>query len=502
MFCADCNKKKQDLTQSVEITNLFNIMPIWDLTSEDQEAKDLVTEILGFPDIRCYKGDRKTGSGDNTRPGADLKQFIRISTTSGSAIAILNDVYNSRRPNGDYIVEEIRLYIAMDEVDLTFEAQMKAFDATGVQLVCDRRRISKRAKEINTYKGKRRVLVDCDEPCPLADSPNDWDCPNKCKPDGILHFYIREVLDSGLMTHAQFEIKSYQDVKQLTNQLRRIKKQLGSLTQSPYPCFWTRHKIPFILSRISRTRKRPATELKPQIQGSSSNKKEYVTTGKKSDAEFWDLDIQVDPAWMEWYERQKMVQELRVRGLSPRKEVVAGLMAGKSIDIEAIAASIIEVPALSPVPEPAPEPEARSSGVEEIQVTTIFTPTSKEDQFLSPQQVDLIDELFAQQGWGIESISLMLYREAGVLNLESVTNKDYVKIHEIASSLEKAQYWVKQVEQVRLFQTRISQKQNELKIANSALLDIISKAINRPFFRWSDIRSEEEYFKIIELMEF
>ena len=407
-------------------------MPISGLTDINEDSNP-VFEMLGVADIKCYKGARKTGTGDSTLPGSDLKSKIRVTTSHRGAIAVLKDCYGEPNGQGDFIVDELRLYLALDDPDLAFETQMKAFDGSGTLIMCDRNTIYKEADTITTHKGKRRVLRSCDKPCPLQGT-DEWDCPNECKPDGILHFYIRELLDSDWMIHCQFETKAYGDVSNLIKQIRGIQRELGSLTQSPYPCYWTRHKIPLILSRVERSRKRPATTLKPEAQWKRPGKKEYEYTGKKGDAKFWDLDLQIDPVWMDWYRKRQLAEELIQRGIEPTREVIVGLMTGDvTVDVKAIAASAMKVPALPPV-------GAVMTDEGTMSAPTSFIPTSPKERLITQQMLVQLEATFEESGWTEEAIAKLL-EHYKILDLAEITQEQRLELATIASNSQAARYW-------------------------------------------------------------
>jgi hypothetical protein len=405
-------------------------MPISGLTSFTEESNP-VYDLLGVADVKCYKGKRKTGTGEYTRPGADLQDKIRIATTHRSAIRTLKEAGNYGQPNeeGDFIVDQINLYLALEDPDLTFDCNMKPFDGSGPLLLCDRNTIYKEAKTITTHKGKRRTLVSCDKPCPLRGT-DSWDCPNECKPDGVLHFYIRELLDSDLMVHCQFEMKAYGDVPNIIKQVRAIKKEFGSLTQSPYPCYWTRHKIPLVLSRVERSRNRPATKLKPEDQWKKPGKKEYEYTGKKGLAEFWDLDLQVDSVWMDWYRKRQLAEELISRGINPTKEVIVGLMTGdETIDVRAIASSTaVEAKALPPVVS------------EVVPESVTLIPTARKDRGATAAMLDQLESAFDENGWTENAIAQLL-QHYQIADLGQISQEQRLELMMIANNQEAARQW-------------------------------------------------------------
>lgn len=424
-------------------------MPIWNLT-ETEEREPTVYDILGYPDIKCYKGDRKTGSGDSTRPGKDLKEKIRVVTAHrrvtniltdcyGSPVAIGNDPFeeNSKKPSGDWHVDELNVYLALDDIDLTFETSMKAFDRSGTLLMCDRRTILKEAQTIQTYKGQRRVMKTCNKPCALADSDeNDWDCPLGCKPAGILHFYIRECLDLDVMVHAQFETKAFGDVPNIMKRLRAIKQELGSLTQSPYPCYWTRHKIPLVISRVARKRSRPDVATKTE-----NGKKRYEFTGKKADGEFYDLDIQVDPVWMDWYRKQRLLEELLQRGLNPTADVVAGLMTGDAtIDVKAIATSVSPALPQSLATEDSPQVVQTAVAPDS---TSGLVGQSQSQRAVTDDMLRQLENALIQNNWTEEAISTLLAQFDLENDPRSMTKEQWVEICALASNIDCAKEYNK-----------------------------------------------------------
>lgn len=432
-------------------------MPIWNLTTEDEEKEPTVYDLLGYPDVRCYKGDRKTGAGENTRPGKDLKDKIRVVTGHRQVGAILTDCYNVKpvaavnadpfaetsaaSPQGDWQLEQLNIYLALDDADLTFETAMKPFDGSGASLVCDRRRISKEAVTIQTHKGQRRVMKNCDKPCALAESdPDDWDCPLGCKPSGILHFYVRECFDLDVMVHAQFETKAKGDVPNLMKRLRAIKKEFGSLTRSPYPCYWTRHRIPLVLSRVSRKRSRPDVATKM-----ANGKKKYEFTGKKATGEFYDLDLQVDPVWADWHRKQKLLEEMLARGLTPGKNVVAGLMTGDSaIDVKAIAASIVQhdiqpniQPNIQPDFEPAPE---IFSDPEEVQpaVDAVWVKEPDPRSIVTEDMIVQLEDILISNSWSEDAIARLLTQHNLQDNPRQMTKEQWLELSQIAANPQAA----------------------------------------------------------------
>ena len=405
-------------------------MGILGLTTE--EDPNATYNVLGAAFIKCYKGARKSGSGSGTRPGADLNQKIRLVTSHSRAVKILRELYAKADPEGgasiealggDLLVESLNIYLALNDIEKTFESSMKSFDGSGLKFMCDRATIYKEAVNVETYRGKRRILRDCDRACPLKGT-DDWDCPNECKPNAILHFYVREMYDLDLVVHAQFETKAYGDISNLTKRLKDIFKEIGSVARSPYPCYWTKHRIPLILTRVKNTRKRPD-----------------FSTGKKSAMSYWDLDIQVDPVWMDWYRKQSLMEDLMKRGLQPSKATVIGLMTGGEVSINIDAIAVEDIPAL-------PEAYTRTTTVAsnaqpetvEVSEPTILVSPRPTEKKAKPNAIALLMAAFEQNGWTEDAIAA-LQQHCQISDLESINEEQRIELQFIAMNSEAAREW-------------------------------------------------------------
>jgi hypothetical protein len=420
------------------------------LTTEPKEVP--AYQMLGPVHVKCYKGTRKLGKS----VGKDLHSKIRVVTKRPDALAIFNEIYPEKKDqNGDFLLEKLNIYLPLNDPTDTFDAAMKEFDATGLKTLCDKHTIYKERQMVRTAKGLRPILTPCDRPCPLRETPEINDCPNpECKASGVLHFFIRELLDSDVTAHCRLETKSITDVKNLSQFLRQTKKEFGSLTRSPYLCFWTKHCIPFVLTRIPQDRKRPAMVEKPKDQWRGNNK-EYEYTGKKSESEFWDLHLQVDPIWLDWYQKEQMVEEMRSRGLKPAVEVEADLMAGGSrIDLRTIATSSIRrlpVPAPEPSPPPASEPERERDRNEEAATATVtvipevveertFSVSRPGQRPITGAMVDQLMEVLEANGWTQNAIASLLARYQ-IKELSELTQEQRLDFYQIASNPQAARDW-------------------------------------------------------------
>jgi hypothetical protein len=227
-------------------------------------------------------------------------------------------------------------------------------------------------------------------------------------------------------------MKAYGDVSNIIKQIRQIQRELGSITQSPYPCYWTRHKIPLVLTRIERLRKRPTAALKPENQWKRAGKKEYEFTGKKSESKFWDLDLQIDPIWMDWYRKQQLAQELISRGLNPTREVIVGLMTGDiTVDAKAIASSTVQTQVLLPVASEVPNIE---------EATPTLIPTAPKDRPANQQMIMQLEDTFNQNGWTDDAIAKLL-EHYKISSLTQLTQEQQLELILIAGNPEAARQW-------------------------------------------------------------
>lgn len=306
-------------------------MGIFGLTDRRPESS------MGRIEVSAFKGGRKQVN----RFGKDLNQQIRLTTANNIASLVLkqSNSYGVPDVNGDFVADQINIYLPYDEIDKTFVTSMKSYEASGLKIVCDRHTISKKCVMTEDSKGnKYRPIVDAADPCPMRGCKIYEQCPEGCQKEGKLYFYVRELLDKSMMVAGCLTTHSYEDLGEggIADQLEQLRFNFGSLTTSPsFPLasHWS-NKIPFILTRTEVPIKRPVI---------SNN----LRTGKKADGTTWALSIQIDPQYMEMLRKWQRIQEMEVRQIPISAATYAGLLSGDAstvIDVEVISETPKQLP--------------------------------------------------------------------------------------------------------------------------------------------------------------
>lgn len=269
--------------------------------------------ILGRIEITVFKGDRKS----ERTAGKSLETQYRIVTNNPRFKKLLR-VYGKPDSNGDILTDEIRVIFPFDEPERTFATAMKSYSASGLEVVCDREIISQKMVQETDAKGNVfRPIRQCSEPCPVADQPIGFQCPNRCQPTGELYFYIRELFEVGLMVPAKMTVHAYSDITYVSTQLERMRYELGSITNSPFPCYVTQHKVPFTLTRSEVQIKRPVV---------AGKQEGYKRTGKKAPGTAWAVEISPDENYLNLLQAWKQAQEMQRMQISLPQSAIAGLL--------------------------------------------------------------------------------------------------------------------------------------------------------------------------------
>lgn len=315
-------------------------MPIAGLTDKQESFSALGRLGYGvFKGTRKVKGKKRNAQGEEYEYegyGEDLQTRLRITVNNPALSPILRQHYGQPDESGDFLTQQVRIYLPFDEVERTFSTAMRGYRASGIEVVCDRRRISQQMQMVEDNFGKHRKLAPCDKPCPMAGQPLSMKCEYQCVAEGQLFFYIKEVLDANCMVAGRITLHSYEDIEYIDTTLRQYKEALGSITNSPFPIPQFRHKIPFILSRVRVPIKRPVMEKKKR-------------TGKSSDSFTWAVDLQIDPTYMHLHAAWQEVQERVKWQLPVSKITVAGLLRGDTSAMQVIDAEVVDIPASRPL---------------------------------------------------------------------------------------------------------------------------------------------------------
>ncbi|MEH2138606.1 hypothetical protein [Nostoc sp.] len=298
---------------------------------------------LGRVEVKVFKGTRKQVkvTKDNKEYegyGEDLGSKLRITTENKTVQSVLKTAYGAPDNNGDFFTESLRIYLPFDEVEQTFATSMSAYKGSGLEVKCNRVNILQKCEMLTDSKGQYRNIVDCENtPCPMRDKSLSMKCQYGCNAEGNLVFYVKELLDRDLMIAGRISLHSLEDVSYVDGKLREFIEELGTITNSPFPCFQYRHKVPFILSRT-------------QVKIKSPLMDKGLRTGKKADRPFWAISLQVDPAYMELRRAWLELEERTRRQLPVSESVIRGLLRGDAsvinyvddaIDVEVVETKIL-----------------------------------------------------------------------------------------------------------------------------------------------------------------
>jgi hypothetical protein len=236
------------------------------------------------------------------------------------------------------LVDHLNIIPISHDVDRTFPVWYKSYTAKHPLYVCDRRIIHQEWKEYKDRHGHNRAnLVECNNPCPMADEPNPWvDCPNGCKVSGILNFYIKELVDARIELPCELTVVGKTNFQEggLFDQWNSISDRFpdtidGFWSQAiPFPCG------SYILCKLTRIEidiLRPQLDFNNKISREVNGKMitEPRRTGEKAKGKAYPLLLSVDPFWeatyLNWKRQQqswKQIQEIRSAGFLPNKELL------------------------------------------------------------------------------------------------------------------------------------------------------------------------------------
>lgn len=402
-------------------------MPIQGLT--DQATRQARSQAKKKPALEIAKGHRQVDG----KMGRDLENKLRLTVNYAPFAHILKTHYGTPDKNGDFIVEQIKVYLPYDDIDKTCPTTMAAYGKSGFKLACDHAVIYKKIREEKTDKGVFRQLVDVQEPCPMKGKALAQPCPHKCVRQAKLHLLVKEVFDSGYLTTAIVDFGGMEDLGEagVLTQLQDWQVELGSLTTSPF--YWeidrgdgtsiNCDRIPFVLSR------RRVTQKKPMIS-------DGYRTGNNFLGITWILDIQPDPEWLQkyrtWQHKQKLALEIRQAGFKMRPSAIAGLLHSSTpfnpndvvLEAEVIDGETESIPQVSSEPTEKP-----------------WMPIEKNPIPLTSAQRDVLKAEFERNNWQGKAVVLMIQEKFGASHGSELFDFHYGEVFAIASDPEQSKYW-------------------------------------------------------------
>lgn len=282
-----------------------------------QEKQGSVGRVL----IQVWKGARKQPK----MAGKDLNQKFRISTQDRTAALFLRKIFGEPDENGDFYSEQLNIYLAYDDVERTFYAAMKSFSKTEIEgkevtnLECDRRYIIRRCETYKDEKGNSYSRNNTDHiPCPMEGKSLAQGCQHGCSGQARFVFYVKEMFDNDLIYPCSLTTSAKEsDIIELSQKLASYQQEIGSLTESPFPCPNTRHHIPFILTRTLVNIRRPVME---------KEGKGYLRTSKKAKGTTYALQLIINPAWMQSLRQWEVIKSMENYQIAPSRSAIAGLL--------------------------------------------------------------------------------------------------------------------------------------------------------------------------------
>ena len=290
----------------------------------------LVLDVMGIKRVRVlsresprtsgtvWKGQAKGAKG----AGATLGEKLRFRGTAGWISRTIARAYDSTVDSlGDVIVERLVIFAGHEDPDKTFKTSMREWSKRGLVRECDRHTIKSELRSRQDLLGQTvSNLVSCNSPCPLRDEESlGTSCPHGCKQEGLLVFYIPEILAKGIGSPCTLTTHSWLDIGDggVEDQLTAIAEEFGSIKLAP-PGFTLGQfgrRLPLVLTRHKATVKRPVLDPKTKIQ--VGGQEVAKRTGGKADMETWPLAIGVHPQWRTAYYAWQQIQSGIALGHSP-----------------------------------------------------------------------------------------------------------------------------------------------------------------------------------------
>lgn len=407
--------------------------------------KGINKRALGRQEIFVFKGARK---GERTA-GKDLESFFRISTENPNAKAVLTAFYGVPDRNGDFIVPEIDIYFCFDTPDENFHSSMRAYNASGNLLFeCDRASISK--KRVTTQDSKGQIfasLKDVCEPCPIADMDNlAYPCPNRCTKYGELVFYLKCLMDANFMIPARLVVHGYEDIVYLTERLDEFYEIYGSISNSPFPSFQTRHKIPFTLSRIKHQIRRPDIKSTQNSEG----KTEYMRTGRSCKGYTYPVSLHLtDESWLAQFQQWQKLEHLKSMSqfqLPP--SAIAAFLNGRTDVMDFIDVAFSATSSLSPANQAQATLPAASPVVAGIKFITQQEEEKNTDSNINEETWRKLRQVFAENGWGKDVLLFMLQEKYNYSKAGQILNSQVEELLSLAKNPECLEDWLEEFKKI------------------------------------------------------
>lgn len=324
-----------------------------------------------------WKGEKR--NPESSRPGADLKQFLRIETDSPLMRRLLTERCGAV-PLGDSLkVEQLRVYLASRDREKAFETSLKQWGrGRSLKRECNRLRQFRILETVkDSFGGDCRVQFDPQDrarelpeaeresylaqfACPVAEMPLSVACPHGCTAGGTLYFHLVEGVESPAISDTftfRLTTSSKEDIANLSAALERAEAELGSIQTFEFemqsPPLHFHQRIPWILYRARDSQNKPTGKY-------DKAKRQFIRDGGSRSGEHWELRLEVDPAFTAWLKNLRRLEQALACGLQPNPRSLAAFLSGQSPQLSLAPAppaqtEIIDAIA-TPVVDLAPQP--------------------------------------------------------------------------------------------------------------------------------------------------
>ena len=275
-----------------------------------QGKTDLLTLAKSSPivDVRVFVGTKKkTNSSGKFIFGDDLITHFRLESTNPAIASALKKI----GVDENNLTPELEIILAYDEPQKAFDCKAQRWsrkedELSGLLWECDRASIYKKKILVDTPYGKKGRFIDCNEPCPVANT-NDK-CPQGCAENGTLYFYLPALLDMGYNALCSLVLSGEFNIRELSSRIQAIYNQFGTIkkvTASP----GTYNSVLFRLGRYTSDRPHPII-----YQGKRTGKTQLKPTHLVS--------LQIDPNWLAYYQNMQQVMEVQKLGYRPDLKLI------------------------------------------------------------------------------------------------------------------------------------------------------------------------------------
>jgi hypothetical protein len=381
------------------------------LAQNEQVETKIIPSFKSFKKTMAINGLRKNkatsmwsatvskGMRKEKNVGRDLNsELLRVTPCNATVANIIKTHYKVEPDqNGDFLLSHLNIFCSTNFIETTFECSMKLWSASRLEQVCDRTCISKKVEEyVDMFGNPRTRMKTVSEPCAIADQELGVQCPRGCTQEGVLTFYIAELVYNGIGQCAKMTLKAWTDLEGVNAQLEEIEQTYGNIKLADFPTGC--NMIPLVLGRSQVKIKRPVIQMENGKPVYAEGTRVARRTGKKAEAIHWAISISVRPDFaLKFSAFQTMVLQKQL-GYQPSMNLL------------------------------------KQAGLEIPSNSYAQLPPSR----LTNEEIAL---LIRQNGWTGDSMRLMLKEEFGVTEISGIPDCDYQRFVEILESSQESQKW-------------------------------------------------------------